>query len=41
MNKARRKRLDALSTQLTALQDELEAIASEEREAVDSLPESL
>ena len=41
MNKARRKRLSEIADELESLCYDLEAVASEEREAHDNLPESL
>lgn len=41
MNKARRKRLSEIADELESLCYDLEAVASEEREAYDNLPESL
>lgn len=41
MNKARRKRLGEIIDQLEYLREDLDAVASEEREAYDNLPESL
>lgn len=41
MNKARRKRLSEIADELENLYQDLDAVASEEREAYDNLPESL
>lgn len=41
MNKARRKKLGEIIDQLENLREDLDAVASEEREAYDNLPESL
>lgn len=41
MNKARRKKLGEIIDQLEYLREDLDAVASEEREAYDNLPESL
>lgn len=41
MNKARRKKLGEIIEQLEYLREDLDAVASEEREAYDNLPESL
>lgn len=41
MNKARRKKLGEIIDQLEHLREDLDAVASEEREAYDNLPESL
>lgn len=41
MNKARRKELSRIAEELENLRDALDAVASEEREAYDNLPESL
>jgi hypothetical protein len=41
MNKARRKHLSEIADELESLCYDLEAVASEEREAYDNLPESL
>ncbi|MBR4533904.1 MAG: hypothetical protein IKO85_05105 [Bacteroidaceae bacterium] len=41
MNKERRKRLDAVISQLEELQAEVVSVAEEEREAYDNLPDSL
>ena len=41
MNKARRKKLGEIIDQLEYLREGLDAVASEEREAYDNLPESL
>ena len=41
MNKARRKRLSEIADELESLRYDLEAVASEEREAYDNLPGSL
>ena len=41
MNKARRKKLGAIIDQLKYLREDLDAVASEERDAYDNLPESL
>lgn len=41
MNKARRKKLGEIIDQLEYLREDLDAVASEEREAFDNLPESL
>ena len=41
MNKSRRKRLSEIADELDSLCYDLEAVASEEREAYDNLPESL
>lgn len=41
MNKARRKKLGEIIDKLEYLREDLDAVASEEREAYDNLPESL
>ena len=41
MNKARRKKLGEIIDQLEYLREDLDAVASEERECYDNLPESL
>lgn len=41
MNAQRRKALSAIASRLEALQDELDAIATDEREAVENMPEGL
>lgn len=41
MNKSRRKELDRIVDELENLRDALDAVASEERECYDNLPESL
>lgn len=41
MNKARRKKLGEIIDQLENLREDLDAVASEERDAYDNLPESL
>lgn len=41
MNKERRKKLGEIIDQLEYLREDLDAVASEEREAYDNLPESL
>ena len=41
MNKARRKKLGEIIDQLEYLREDLDAVASEERDAYDNLPESL
>lgn len=41
MNKSRRKRLSEIADELENLYQDLDAVASEEREAYDNLPESL
>lgn len=41
MNKARRKRLSEIADELESLCYDPDAVASEEREAYDNLPESL
>lgn len=41
MNKARRKKLGEIIDQLETLREDLDAVASEERDAYDNLPESL
>lgn len=41
MNKSRRKKLGEIIDQLEYLREDLDAVASEEREAYDNLPESL
>jgi len=41
MNRERRKKLGEIIDQLGTLRDALDAVASEEREAYDNLPESL
>ena len=41
MNKSRRKELSRIADELENLRDALDAVASEEREAYDNLPESL
>ena len=41
MNKDRRKRIQNIIDQLTALETEIEKIQDEEQEAYDNLPESL
>ena len=41
MNRARRKKLGEIIDQLEYLREDLDAVASEEREAYDNLPESL
>lgn len=41
MNKSRRKELSRIAEELENLRDALDAVASEEREAYDNLPESL
>lgn len=41
MNKARRKELSRIAEELENLRDALDAVASEERDAYDNLPESL
>lgn len=41
MNKARRSRLGDIAEQLENLYEDIEAVASDEREAYDNLPESL
>lgn len=41
MNKARRKKLGDIIDQLENLREDLDAVASEEREAYDNLPESM
>lgn len=41
MNKARRKELRRIVEELSTLREDLDAVASEEREAYDNLPESL
>ena len=41
MNKARRKKLGEIIDQLEYLLEDLDAVASEEREAYENLPESL
>jgi len=41
MNKQRRKRIDKVRIAMTALREEVESIAYEEREAIDNLPENL
>ncbi len=41
MNRERRKKLGEIIDQLEYLREDLDAVASEEREAYDNLPESL
>lgn len=41
MNKSRRKELSRIADELENLRDALDAVASEERDAYDNLPESL
>ena len=41
MNKSRRKELSRIAEELENLREDLDAVASEEREAYDNLPESL
>lgn len=41
MNKSRRKELDRIVDELENLRDALDAVACEERECYDNLPESL
>jgi hypothetical protein len=41
MNAARRKSITAIATQLEHILEELEALATEERESFDNLPEGL
>ena len=41
MNKARRKRIEDVRSQLEALKQEIDEILSEEQEAFDNMPESL
>ena len=41
MNKARRKRIEDVQSQLEALKQEIDEILSEEQEAFDNMPESL
>lgn len=41
MNKARRNELSRIADELENLRDALDAVASEERDAYDNLPESL
>ena len=41
MNKARRKKLDAILEEIETIKDLLEEVKYEEQEAVDNMPESL
>lgn len=41
MNKSRRKRLSEIADELENLYQDLDAVASEERECYDNLPESI
>ena len=41
MNKSRRKELSRIAEELDNLREDLDAVASEERDAYDNLPESL
>ena len=41
MNKSRRKELRRIAEELEKLREDLDAVASEERDAYDNLPESL
>ena len=41
MNKARRKRIQDVQTQLEVLKQEIDSIMAEEQEALENMPESL